>query len=113
MWYGTNINIETTFDFELKPETLLEEGDKNPHHIQRHTRLVRNVIPFDMHFDLDLTLWAQTVVRSPYLRKASALLETSVLEVTPDAETLAKGQLLFVTTIPSPLILNDAVSCTI
>jgi len=107
VWYGTQINIETTFDFDLKPETLLAEGD-NPHHIQRHTRLVRNVIPFDIHFDLDLNLWAQMNVRSPYLRKASALLETSVLEVTPDAATMARAQLEFVTIIPSPLYLHDS-----
>jgi len=92
----------------LKPETLLAEGD-NPHHIQTHTRLVRNVIPFDIHFDLDLNLWAQMNVRSPYLRKASALLETSVLEVTPDSETMARAELEFVTIIPSPLYLHDSV----
>merc|ERR1712137_1315301 len=88
-------------------ETLLAEGD-NPHHIQKHTRVVKNVIPFEIHFDLDLELWAQTIVRSPYLRKASALLETSVLTVSPNAETMATAQLEFVAIIPSPLYLHDS-----
>ena len=49
MWYGTQINIQTTFDFELKLETLLlaeGEGD-NPHHIQYFTRTSPDALFYD------------------------------------------------------------------
>ena len=93
MWYATKINIEATFDLELKPggaqprtadnnDEEEEESDKR-HNIQYFTRTVKKVIPFDIHFDLDLSLWSQVDVDSPFLRKATALLEASVLEVNP------------------------------
>lgn len=112
VWYGTEINIETTLEVELKPETLLlEEGDdegaavENPHHIQTHTRTVATKIPFEIHFATELDLWQQVEVVSNHLRVAAALLETSVLRVTPDQDPIAKSQLELVTIIPSPLTL--------
>ena len=87
--------------------------DENPHHIQYLTRTVKNVMPFDIHFDKALNLWSQVNVRSPYLRKATALLETSVLEVFPEQDPMARGRLEFTSIIPSPLYLHAAVRARI
>jgi hypothetical protein len=109
VWFDTVINIETTFELELKPETLLlEDGNTTVHQAQTHTRIVRTRIPFEIHFDLDLKLWASTEVVSDHLRVASALIDSSVLTVTPDELPLGKAQLGLVTVIPSPLILDSA-----
>jgi hypothetical protein len=109
VYFGTLINIESSFDLELKPETLLDEGyDGYQPPSQTHTRYVRTRIPFEVHFDLKLKLWASANVVSDHLRIASALIETSVLEVTPDQYPIAKARFEFVTVIPAPLILDYA-----
>ena len=93
-------------DFGLNHEVVVLEGD---HGVQEHARLVRNVIPFEVCFDTATSLWASVRVASDHLRLTSALLESSVLAVDVDANPIADAQLEFVTTIPLPLYLSEAV----
>jgi hypothetical protein len=66
------------------------------------------VIPFEVCFDLELKLWSATEVLSDHLRLASAVIDSSVLEVDTDVHPLADAQLELVTVIPLPLWLTAA-----
>jgi hypothetical protein len=107
VFYRTTINIESSFELGVTPETLLEKNDELLQ-TQYHTRVVRTKIPFEIGFDLDLKLWAAVNVPSDHLRVAAALIDTSVLTVDPDSLPIATAQLEFVTVIPLPLILDSA-----
>jgi len=106
--YSTTIEIETSFELELTPETLLEMGEDADLLQQTHTRYVRTKIPFEVYFDLDLKLWALANVVSDHLRVTGALIDTTVLTVTPDSLPVATARMEFVTVIPLPLILDYA-----
>lgn len=108
VYYDTEINIEVTKNLTLHPETLLlEDQDIELKQAQEHVRYVRNVIPFEVKFDLQLKLWDSVEVTSDHLRVAAALTDTSVLEVDPDYLPIAKAQVDFVTLIPLPLLLTN------
>lgn len=106
--YATTIEIETSFELELTPETLLEKEDVDLLQTQTHTRYVRTKIPFEVTFDLSLKLWASANVESDHLRVTGALIDTTVLTVDPDSLPIATARLEFVTVIPLPLILDSA-----
>lgn len=104
VWFDTSIEITATFDLTLTPKTMLLAKNFD----QEHTRTVAIEIPFKVHFDLDLELWGLVDIKSNELRVASALLESSVFSVNPDANPIATAELEFVTVIPLPTILNNA-----
>lgn len=92
---------------EVARMRLLDDDDENGE--EELTRVVRNVIPFEVCFELEKRLWTTMNVSSDHLRLSSALLETSVLSVDAGASPLADALLEFVTIIPLPLFLSGAV----
>lgn len=108
VYYSTEINIEVTKNLTLHPETLLLE-EKNPEleQAQDHVRYVRNKIPFEVMFDLEIKLWDSVEVTSDHLRVAAAITDTTVLNVDPDYLPVAKANIDFVTLIPLPLLLTN------
>lgn len=124
VWFKTTINVKTSLEVEVTVETLLEEGvvlmqdedaatdvdvTEKPEHTQTYTRTGETKIPFVIHFDLDMQMWASMDVVSAELRVAAALLDTAVLTVTPDEDPIAKAQIEFVTIIPAPLFVSYGV----
>ena len=93
-----------TFILLLSLVSIVEIVDKP--HGKYLTRTVRNQIPFEISFDLGLKIFASANVKSDHLRVASALIETSVLEVDPDSFPIAKARLEFVTLISWSLVLD-------
>lgn len=130
VYYSTEIVIEVTRNLTLTPETLLLEEDQgvdllqgsNNTWPQHRVRRVTTRIPFEIAFDLELSLEGNTTViyvpdpptnttPTNFLRVSAAVTESSVIHVNPSAmsgEPLATADIVLVTILPLPLQLDNA-----
>jgi hypothetical protein len=111
--FKTDIDVEVTKRLVVTPHTLEANGLEHELMMkddgsQTHTRIVRLTIPLQVCFDLKVKVWANANVVSDHLRVASAVVDSSVLDVDVDHYPMATAQVEVVTVIPLPIYLTHA-----